>query len=111
MKKFFLVLFAGILFIGCNNEKKAETAKNTDLIQQNLKDKVQRFEEASYTVDSTGKSKMDSAINVTDFDEKGYQTKYTTKDPSGKITMQQTITHYDNGAAKEIVNMKDGKQT
>jgi hypothetical protein len=111
MKKFFLALSAGVFFIACNNEKKADSPKNTDLIQQNLKGKLQQFEETSYTIDSAGNSKMDSSINITDFDEKGYQTKYINKDLSGKITMEQTITRYDNGAAKEIVNMKDGKQT
>jgi hypothetical protein len=112
MKKLFLLLSAGVLLIACNNEKKADDApKNTDLIQQNLKGKVQQIEETPYTVDSVGNSKMDSSKNITDFDEKGYQTKYTNKNLSGKITMEQTISHYDNGAAKEIVNTSDGKQT
>ena len=44
MKKSFFLLSAGVLLIACNNEKKADDApKNTDLIQQNLKGKVQQI--------------------------------------------------------------------
>src|SRR6266446_2203198 len=110
MKKFFLVLFAGILFIGCNNEKKVETAKNTDLIQQNLKGKVQHYDETSYTVDSAGKmGAMDSITNSQDFDEKGYQTKFAGKNSKGEVQTEGMVTHYDNGQTKEFESKNKGK--
>src|SRR5258705_8143949 len=102
MKKFFFLFSSAILLFGCNNDKKAETAKNTDLIQQNLKGKVQGIEESSYAVDSTGKmGAKDSTMTQSDFDEKGYQLKQTTRN-NGKITEVTTISHYDNGAAKDV---------
>src|ERR1041385_6859605 len=114
MKKLFLFLSAGVLIIACNNEKKAGevTAKNTDLIQQNLKGKVQHFEETSSTIDSTGASKKDSVSNTQNFDEKGYQTTFITKNITGKIKEEQTVTHYDGGQTKDVtIKNGDGKQT
>src|SRR5262249_10778287 len=91
---------------------KAEAPKNTDLIPQNLKGKVQHYEEMSSTIDSTGASKKDSVMNATDFDEKGYQTMFTTKDNTGKIKEEQTVIHYENGQTREVVIKNgDGKQT
>ncbi len=54
---------------------------------------------------------MDSIVNVTDFDEKGYQTKNSTKNASGKTTSEQTITHNADGTFAEMTTMKNGKQT
>ena len=110
MKKF--ILFSACVYLlACNsNDKKTEAAKNTDLIQQNLKGKVQNVEETTSTIDSAGNNKMDSAINMNDFDEKGYQTKTTTK-TNGKITDETMITHYDNGATKEVSGTHEGKQS
>jgi hypothetical protein len=112
MKKFFFLLLSAILLFACNNEKTTETAKNTDLNQQNLKGKVQNIEETSYAADSTGKmGAKDSLTNQSDFDEKGYQTRGTTKNSTGKVTEETTISHFDNGAAKEVTGMSNGKQT
>lgn len=110
MKKLF-VFYLVISSIGCNsNDKKTESAKNTDLIQQNLKGKVQQLEEITVIIDSTGKMKPDSSITVTEFDAKGYQTKYSTKDSSGKVTSEQNISHNDDGTFKEMTTTKNGKQ-
>jgi uncharacterized lipoprotein NlpE involved in copper resistance len=114
MKKFLLFLSIINLLIGCNNSAKdnaVSTAKNSDLTQQNLKGKVQRIEETSYTIDSAGVNKKDSLVNTNEFDEKGYQTKYFTKDSSGKIHTDQTVTHNENGIFTSMTTMTDGKQT
>jgi len=112
MKKFFFLLSSAILLFACNNEKTAEAPKNTDLIQQNLKGKVQSIAEESYAVDSTGKmGAKDSMVTLSDFDEKGYQSKQTTKNSAGMVTDETTITHYDNGATKEVSGVSKGKQT
>jgi len=114
MKKLLFLLSASTLFIACNNadKKTADAAKNTDLIQQNLKGKVQRFEESSSTIDSTGTSKADSASFINDFDEKGYQTSYVQKDITGKVKEDQAITHYEGGQTKEVIAKNgEGKQT
>ena len=114
MRMLFLLVTAAF-FAACKNapETTASTSpKNTDLIQQHLQGNVQTMTETSYQADSSGKpSKMDSIIGVTDFDEKGYIIKYQEKDSAGKVGMEQTITHYDNGLFKEVTNTKGGKQT
>jgi hypothetical protein len=108
-----LLLFSGVsILASCNNTssiKSAEAAKNTDLLQQNLTGTVQRIEQSTFSVDSTGKSKQDSLVSIMDFDEKGYQPAYSTKDLTGKIHADQTIKHDDKGTFLEIVSKKDGK--
>lgn len=114
MKKLLFLLSASAIFAACNNadKKTADAPKNTDLIQQNLKGKVQRLEESSSTIDSAGASKPDSASFINEFDEKGYQTSYVQKDINGKVKETQTITHYEGGQTKEvIVKNAEGKQT
>ena len=118
MKKFFLFLSTGLLLVACNDQTKTATAaaeaprKNTDMITQNLKGKVQSIEESSYAVDSTGKmGSRDSTTHTSEFTEPGYQSSYITKDQSGKIKEEQTMAHYENGAVKEFMTKKDGKQT
>ena len=111
MKKLFVFCLV-IFLIACNsNDKKPEAAKNTDLIQQNLKGKVQKLEETTVMIDSLGKMKPDSSTGITEFDEKGYQTKYSTKDSSGTITMEQNVSHNEDGTFKEMITTTKGKQT
>ncbi len=107
MKKMIIALLA-VSLIACNS---TQTRKNTDIIQQNLKGKVQTLEERTTNFDSTGKAKSDSAINISDFNAEGYITTYTSKDSSGKITVNQTIAHNADGTTSEVKNTKDGKQT
>jgi hypothetical protein len=114
MRNLLLLLFASTLLIACNNadNKTADAAKNTDLIQQNLKGKVQRLEESSSTIDSAGSSKPDSSSYINDFDEKGYQTSYVTNDINGKAKEEQAIEHYEGGQVKGFVTKNaQGKQT
>jgi len=114
MRGLFLFLIVAAFLAACNNStevKSASMAKNADITTQNLKGKVQHFEETSYAVDSSGVSKMDSLIGQTDFDEKGYQSRYSTKDSSGKAHMIQTLARDDKGNFTEIKTMTDGKQT
>jgi len=114
MKQILLFLSSISLLIACNNSteiKSASLAKNSDITQQNLKEQVKQYEEISYTVDSTGAGKKDSLMNINGFDEKGYQAKSFTKDSSGKIHTEQTVTHGENGVFKEMITMSDGKQT
>lgn len=114
MKKLLVLVSAISLLAACNNSAKVEsssTAKNSDLTQSNLKGRVQHYDETSYTVDSSGNNKMDSLMNMSDFDEKGYQTKYATKDQAGKIHTEQSTKHDDQGVFTEMTTMTDGKQT
>lgn len=114
MKLFLLSLSSAVLLLGCNNSAKVEPAsmaKNSDVVQQNLKGKVKEFEEVSYTIDSSGASKKDSLTNTNQFDEKGYQSKSLAKDSTGKVHTEQTMTHDENGMFTEIVSLTNGKQT
>ena len=114
MKRFLLFLLTMSLLTGCNDSVKVKAvsmAKNSDITQQNLKGKVQLYEETPYTIDSTGANKRDSLMNINEFDEKGYQYKYSTRDLSGKIHTVQTVTHNENGTFTGIVSLTDGKQT
>ncbi|MFI5134057.1 MAG: hypothetical protein ACHQEB_06960 [Chitinophagales bacterium] len=109
MKKLLLLLSAGVLLIACNNEKKTEGPKNTDLISQNLKGKVQHTEEMEYAVDSTGKmGAMDSIINTQDFNEKGYQSGFASKNSKGETKSAGMLTQYDNGATKSVESKTKG---
>ena len=111
MKKLVVFCLAASL-IACNTkDKKTETAKNSDLIQQNLKGNVKQLDELTVNIDSTGKMKPDSSTTITEFDKKGYQSKNSTKDSSGKITSEQTISHNSDGTFKEMLTTKNGKQT
>ena len=72
MKSFLLFLSSTWLLLACNNSAKVESAsmaKNSDIVQQNLKGKVKEFEEVSFTIDSMGASKQDSLIGISQFDE------------------------------------------
>jgi hypothetical protein len=114
MKRLLLLVLTLSLLAACNNSAKVESssvAKNSDLTQANLKGRVQHYEETSYTVDSTGNNKMDSLSNMSDFDEKGYQTKYATKDQAGKIHREDVTKHDDQGNFTEMTTTSDGKQT
>jgi hypothetical protein len=89
----------------------AESARNTDLLQMNLKGSVQSFTETSYAVDSSGKmGKVDSIFTENDFDKKGYLTDVDQKDQAGKVHTKQNFTRFDNGAVKEFNTIKDGRQ-
>jgi len=114
MKKILLVLATGLFALGCNNKMQTgEAPKNTDLIQQNIKGKVQRVEETPYKVDSTGKiGEMDSCcVGTTDYDEKGYTSKYSAKDSKGALTEEQNFTRFENGKFKGGITTNKGKKT
>ena len=113
MNRIFWLLIVGLLFVACNNNKGTDSPKNTDLIIQNLKGMVQRTEETSYKVDSTGKiGAMDSCCaSIQEFDAKGYNPKYLSKDNNG-ITKEEAIyNRYEGGQMKEVVMMTNGKKT
>jgi hypothetical protein len=108
---FCFVAIAGI--VGCNSadQKTTSAPKNSDLVYMNLRGKVNEIVESSTTIDSVGKSKADSLSNVYQFDEKGYQPKYLTKDSAGKVHTDQTISHDSAGHFTQVVTMVDGKLT
>jgi hypothetical protein len=115
MRKVVLLLpFLAFIF-ACENkatQKNAESLQNTDLIQLNLKGEVKNLTEMTYTADSTGNmDKMDSLVNVYDFDDKGYLTRFHTKDQGGAVKTEQTFIRNDKGALNEFITKKDGKQT
>ena len=108
---FFFPLVLSLFACNSNTEKKVETtAKNTDLIGQNLKGKVQQIEESTVMIDSTGKNKPDSVIGVMMFDEKGYQTQYYSKDSAGTHVSEQVMSHNADGTFAELIVKKNGKQ-
>ena len=110
MKKLVIFCIAASLTACHTEDKKTETAKNTELIQQNLKGNVQQLDERTVNMDSTGKMKPDSSSNIMEFDKMGYQTKSSGKDSSGKMTSDQTVSHNSDGTFKEMITTKNGKQ-
>ena len=105
MKKIFLFVVP-ILFLSCKQERKN---KCSDVVQQNLKGKVKQLEETTFDVDSNGIQKL-ASIRIVDFDKNGYAARYMDKNSTGKIVMNETASHYSNGAIKEFLNAVDGKQ-
>lgn len=113
MKKILWIFSAGLFLLACKDKKQEpEGPKNTDLISQNLKGKVQRLEETPYKVDSTGKiGGMDTCCtSIQEFDEKGYNPKYYSKDSKGNTKEEGTYTRYEGGQMKEMVNTANGKK-
>lgn len=116
MKKFLFLISSGLFLAACNDQPKTavasagSTKKNTDLLSQNLKGRVERIEESTYAADSSGKmGKQDSTISISEFNEQGYQVKVTTKDLSGQVKEEQAMSHHPNGATREFSRMKNGK--
>lgn len=109
MNKNLIFCITVLIFASCQEKK--SSPKNTDLIQNNLKGPVQQTTETPYKVDSTGNmGEMDSCCIVTmQLNDSGYETSYTTKDSKGNIKFEQTVAHFPNGAAKEIVSTNEGK--
>ena len=113
MKKIAWIPGTGLFLISCNNNKQeTEGPKNTDLIAQNLKGKVQLTEESSFKVDSTGKiGEMDSCCaSINEFDKKRYNLKFYSKDSKGNSKEEGTMTPYEGGQFKEAITMADGKK-
>lgn len=110
MKKNLIFIISILLFASCE-QKKSSSKSNTDLVQQNLKGSVQQTTETTYKVDSSGNmGEMDSCCVITNnLNDSGYQTSSSSKDSKGTIKTEETITHYPNGMAKEIINTKEGK--
>ena len=110
MKKFFFI--AAVTTVLSCQQKINDSASNSDLLKQNLKGHIQHYEEIGFRADSAGKSGMqDSLVLMYGFDNKGYQTRFQSLYPNGHVKDEQTIDHYPNGAAKEVVNKTLGKQT
>ncbi len=105
-----LLLLAIIAFTSCKNNNQQQ-AKNTDLIQQNLKGQVKETIDTPYKVDSSGNmGAQDSCcVETTEFNDSGYINRFYTKDNKGKTKMDQSFTHYPSGAFKEATTMNDGK--
>lgn len=107
MKK--LLLPAVITIIsGCSQK----VTIHNDLFFDNLKGPVIKTEQIPFILDSVGKtSDMDSCcISVLEYDNKGFRTKQLDKDAGGNEKSGQIYTaRFDNGHAKEIRFMADGK--
>ena len=108
-----IVLLASVVvFASCGvNHDSTQSRKNTDLIQQNLKGKVEVMEEHIVNYDSTGKAKGDSSVNTTHFNPEGYITSVSGKDSSGKTTWEQAMSHNAAGFVTEMKSFKNGKPT
>lgn len=115
MKKILLLSAVTALFFACGSpeEKAVEYPKNNDWNSQNLKGTVKMVETVSYTPDSTGAiGAPDSCCaSVEMFDEQGYSTNYERKTAAGTISESSTMTRYEGGQMKEMINMRDGKQS
>ncbi|HKP32006.1 MAG TPA: hypothetical protein VJT83_04745, partial [Chitinophagaceae bacterium] len=84
MRKLLLLLPAVFFIVSC--EVKKESPKDTELLQQNLKGKVQTLEETTFPVDSTGVvGAQDSLVTTNEFTEVGYQTKSISKYNDGRV--------------------------
>ena len=100
------------MLVSCKNNNQQQTpAKNTDLVQQNLKGQVKQTTDTPYKTDSSGNmAALDSCcIETQELNDSGYVTKYYTKDNKGTTKTDQTLTHYTSGAFKEVTTMNDGK--
>ncbi len=110
MKKF--IFLSGIILISFScNQKKQEYAKNADVRADNLNGNVQQTVSTDYKVDTSGNAgEQDSCCVVTSkYDEKGYITEYDQDDKTGENKQQETFTHYDNGAMKDLKVFKNAK--
>lgn len=113
MKKFFPAFIAALFILSCKNGKdETEVAKNSDWNTQNLKGHVKSYEETSYTPDSTGKiGAMDSCcMDEEQYDEKGYNNTWQSKDSKGNISSESVATRYDGGELKDISIAANGKK-
>src|SRR4051812_8926489 len=112
--KTLLLLYAVAVLMSCNNNSKGKgeqeaASMNTDLLQQNLKDKVKSITETSVTIDSTGQEKPDSLTTYTSYDDKGYQTDQLTKNTVGKVTTEQFLSRNAAGVVTEFGTKKNGQ--
>ena len=112
MKK--AILFAAIIAtsLSCNEKKQEAAAMNSDWLADNLKGKIEQTIATDYKADSVGNiGEQDSCCIISmKYDDKGYLTEYSSNNKVGNDKLVQTITHYDNGAAKDIKNAKNGTQ-
>lgn len=105
---------AGLFILSCNNEKDKEANSGmmpSDITMSGLKGDISMIEETPYKVDSTGAmGAMDSCcIQVQEYDENGYQIKFTSKTSAGILSSEGIFSRHPNGAWKGMTNMKDGK--
>lgn len=107
MKKLLLFFIVSATFIACKDN---QHRKNTGIIQQNLKGKVQTLTEITINLDSSGNPKSDSTYKISEFTTDGYVTTVTSKDSSGKIIQIQTLVLNADGTMKEMNKSKEGKQ-
>jgi len=112
MKQIILLSAIIIAAFSCNQKQTKEYAKNADVLADNLKGNVKQTVTTDYKVDSSGKiGEQDSCcVLTTKYDEKGYTTEYENDDKSGKNKEMTTVTHDENGNAKDIKNTKNGNQ-
>lgn len=105
-----IIAALAVSLLACNSDQRTiQVRNNTDLIRQNLKGKVQTLDDRTVNLDSIGRSKADSTVNTTSFNEEGYVTNYTSKDSSGKTIFEQTISRNADGTFSEVKDTKDGK--
>jgi lysyl-tRNA synthetase class II len=113
MKKLWMGASLAALFCSCGApaEKTEEPLKYSDWTSQNLKGMVKSLETTSYTPDSTGAiGAPDSCcIELELYDEKGFTTSFSSKTKDGVPSEEMTMTRYEGGQWKEMVNKKNGK--
>jgi len=118
MKRYLFYFSLALFIYSCGNQATQNNAEsdaslnNTDLLQMNIKGKVQTMTESSYTADSTGNTdKVDSVSSEYSFDEKGYLQKQSSKDLSGVVTDENNYSRNDKGSLTELSTTKKGKLT
>ena len=110
MKKSLLLLATASAFLESPAQK--FRAHHNDLFFDNLKGRVEIVKERPYSLDSNGKiGALDSCcVSILAYDVKGYRTLDVNEDALGSGMSGQVYTkRYNNGKAKEIQFMADGK--
>jgi hypothetical protein len=112
MKKL-LILSLSIFLFACNakEDKVEEQRKNTDVLADNLKGKVDKVETSTSIIDSLGVSKDDSTTSISVFDSIGYLIESYTIDAAGKKVSEQMMKRNADGSMAEYTTIKDGKNT
>ena len=113
MKRHVWILFIALNSFCCHQQKKTLIAPN-DLFFANLKGNIEKVEETSYGLDSTGREMPPDSCcrSIILYDDKGFRISHSNVDIDGnERTSQQYTGRFSNGLVKEIRFSENGKLT
>ena len=113
MKRHVWILFIALNSFCCHQQKKTLIAPN-DLFFANLKGNIEKVEETSYGLDSTGREMPPDSCcrSIILYDDKGFRISHSNVDIDGnERTSQQYTGRFSNGLVKEIRFTENGKLT